>query len=229
MPSKGSLFKRVPGWPGYRVSANGVVQSCRTNGGQVSDVWTKRVPSRDKDGYLRLALHKRGASVFVGVHSLVLLAFVGPPNPNQGALHCNDRKTDNRLENLYWGTAKDNAADRARNGNSTKGEGNGNCKITDVEVKQMRDIREQNGTSYEKIAGMFGASKRQTMRICKYQVRLEAPKEVPVDRAEVRRMKRSTAEQQKFIRRALRNGIALHVIEEQLDAEDNREDQKVKS
>ncbi len=40
---------------------------------------------------------------------------------------------------------------------------------------------------------------------------------------------RRTGEQEDFIPRAMANGIALHVIEQYLDDEDNRENQKGES
>ena len=48
----------VPNWPGYRISQFGVVESCRTNGGQIGKVWRVRTPTIDEDGYLRLRLHR---------------------------------------------------------------------------------------------------------------------------------------------------------------------------
>lgn len=50
------------------------------------------------------------------VHRLVLEAFVGPCPDGLEALHDNDDATDNRLENLSWGTRARNIADRTRNG-----------------------------------------------------------------------------------------------------------------
>lgn len=51
------------------------------------------------------------------VHRLVLEAFVGPaPKDQPLALHWNDVPTDNRLENLRWGSVSDNAHDSVRNG-----------------------------------------------------------------------------------------------------------------
>jgi hypothetical protein len=50
------------------------------------------------------------------VHSLVLEAFVGPCPPGMMARHINDNPTDNRLENLCWGTRSENSYDAVRNG-----------------------------------------------------------------------------------------------------------------
>lgn len=50
------------------------------------------------------------------VHDLVLTAFVGPRPAGSLGLHWNDIPTDNRLENLRWGTKRDNSLDALRNG-----------------------------------------------------------------------------------------------------------------
>lgn len=49
------------------------------------------------------------------VHHLVLAAFVGPRPADHVICHSNDDGFDNRLANLYYGTAEDNRADAARN------------------------------------------------------------------------------------------------------------------
>ena len=51
------------------------------------------------------------------VHHLVLEAFVGPCPPGLQCRHLNDVGTDNRLENLVWGTSSENAVDMVNNGN----------------------------------------------------------------------------------------------------------------
>ena len=46
------------------------------------------------------------------------------PRPNYLAVarHLNDEKTDNRLENVAWGTRKENAADMRRNREKAAGQ-----------------------------------------------------------------------------------------------------------
>lgn len=49
------------------------------------------------------------------VAPLVLEAFVGPRPIGAWALHDNDVSDDDRLENLYWGTPRQNARDTLKN------------------------------------------------------------------------------------------------------------------
>jgi hypothetical protein len=52
----------------------------------------------------------------------MLLTFKGPPPPGKGyARHLNDDQWDNVLENLAWGSPKDNYDDAVRNGSLGKG------------------------------------------------------------------------------------------------------------
>jgi len=72
--------------------------------------------------FVRLGLGERGRAWLVPVHQLVLTAFHGPRPKGNVARHLNDEKTDNRVENLAWGTRSENAFDAQRNGRMPKKE-----------------------------------------------------------------------------------------------------------
>lgn len=156
----------IPGWPGYRVSRRGVVESSRTNGGLIGKTWKVRKPSVDSDGYLRVRLHHRNRSVFVGVHQLVLTCFGSrrPPGDSM-ALHGNGNRKDNRIENLRWGFALDNTDDRESDGKTARAERNGNAKLDWEEVDAIRQERSTKSTSFQNLADKFGVSKKTVMNI----------------------------------------------------------------
>ncbi|MCD1287308.1 MULTISPECIES: NUMOD4 motif-containing HNH endonuclease [unclassified Brevibacterium] len=77
-----------------------------------------RKPALKPDGYLQVMLFKDGVNRNHYVQRLVLEAFAGPCPPLREACHRNDIKTDNRAENLRWGTRQENMIDQARNGRS---------------------------------------------------------------------------------------------------------------
>lgn len=93
--------------PGYLVSSDGRLAKLM-----------KLTPG--PNGYIQLAapVH-RGAKQRIRryLHDLVLTAFVGPRPPGAVVRHLNDIGTDNRVENLAWGTRSENQLDIIRNGN----------------------------------------------------------------------------------------------------------------
>lgn len=72
---------------------------------------------RKRDGYLAVNLRGDHKVKLTSVHQLVLSTFRGPPpRPDMIVRHLNGIKTDNRLSNLAWGTAKENSADAIAHG-----------------------------------------------------------------------------------------------------------------
>lgn len=70
----------------------------------------------DRTGHLAVTLSKLGKHQSASVHVLVKEAFDGPTPDGMMVCHENGNPTDNRLENLYFGTAFDNALDMQRHG-----------------------------------------------------------------------------------------------------------------
>ena len=148
---KEKKWAEIPGWPGYRVSDNGEVQSCRDCAGYDSGAWHYISLFTDKGGYKKFTLHYRQRTAFVGVHVVVLSCFGGrrPPGNSMG-LHKNGIRDDNRIENLYWGFADDNARDRDKHGKTARFERNGNAKLTWDQVEIIRSLQ---GTFTSSILG----------------------------------------------------------------------------
>lgn len=106
--------------PGYEVTRDGRVFSTQHN-------WRgygrrEITPVSDRDGYLCVRLSINGVRAKFRVHRLVAWEFL-PPRPDSfhEVRHLNGDKLDNRAENLAWGTAKENADDRARHGRTSRG------------------------------------------------------------------------------------------------------------
>ena len=66
------------------------------------------------NGYITVSLRRNGRTYPVNVHTLVLLAFVGPRPEGMEACHNNGTRIDNRLSNLRWDTHVGNVADTDR-------------------------------------------------------------------------------------------------------------------
>lgn len=87
---------------------------------------------------MAVSLHKKGKQVFCLVHRLVLEAFVGPCPKGMECRHLNGDSGDNRLENLRWGTPRENAADRAAHKRTVRGGRIHSAKLTADTVRRIR-------------------------------------------------------------------------------------------
>lgn len=107
----------VVGYVGrYEVSDHGRVRNTQTGVIRVLSVGR----SRRSRGRCQVDWKTGGRKEHFLVHHLVLEAFVGPRPEGAHACHRDDNPSDNRLENLYWGTPEDNMADKVRNKNRHK-------------------------------------------------------------------------------------------------------------
>jgi hypothetical protein len=138
-------LKSIPGWPGYLVSDNGDVYTCRTTGGGFHPGrWVRMKTPPNPDGYPSVRLHDgRGGSVSWLVHTLVLTLFVGPRPKGMLGCHNNGIKTDNHVGNLRWGTPKSNMDDRESHGRTAKGARGGTAKLTSAQVIKARKLRQE--------------------------------------------------------------------------------------
>lgn len=112
----------------------------------------------NKNGYVQVTLSHEGKLISRRVARLVLLTFVGPCPDGQEARHRSGRRTDNRLENLLWGTKIENAADREQHGTTARGERHGKTKLTTADVITIRSLCGA-GVEHEKIAAQYGISR----------------------------------------------------------------------
>jgi len=104
-------MKQIPNYPGYFVTEDGRVWSERTNKGHGPGkflVFRKRLSGR-----LAVSLSlKKGKVVDRYVHHLVLETYVGQCPEGMECRHLDGNPQNNRLENLCWGTHKDNELDK---------------------------------------------------------------------------------------------------------------------
>lgn len=140
-------WKNIPGYPGYQASNLGNIRSFwfYGNTNTLSETPHLMHPSSEpKHGYLivnmKNAEGKRGTRL---IHRLVLMAFRG--NSKQYALHKNDNPKDNTIDNLYWGSQKQNVDDQKRNGKFLYGE---KCPWSKLTKKDIIDIKEYSRTGF---------------------------------------------------------------------------------
>lgn len=137
-------------FPGYDVSNTGRVRSRRRGRETILRPWIQ------SKGYecVTLSLGAKGQNRTFLTHNLVLTAFEGPCPMGEEARHKDGNKRNNRIENLCWGTPKQNHADKQRHGTETIGTRNGRAKLTPAEVAVIRECLDR-GYSGERLARAF--------------------------------------------------------------------------
>jgi hypothetical protein len=151
-------WRPVPGWENrYLVSSMGRVRSLDCT---VPCRWGRRV-HRGRvltpalvNGYPRVTLAEDGRTRQADVHHLVLEAFVGPQPEHTHVRHLDGTRSNNALTNLCYGTPKENSEDQARHGTQVRGEAQGQSRLTEAQVRQIRALR----CSHREAADMFGVS-----------------------------------------------------------------------
>jgi len=156
-------WKSIPGHSGYEVSDKGRVRSIDREvvrtfaSGDYSSIRPGRVlkPGLARNGYLSVVLGRSVGTKFV--HHLVALTFIGPREAATEVCHVNGVKTDNRPENLYYGSRSQNNVDITKHG--------GKRKIT---VEQVREIRSRYLGTWDhanQLADEFGVSAKHIYNI----------------------------------------------------------------
>jgi hypothetical protein len=140
----------------YKVSSSGKIKSVdRThlvNGGVRFLKGRILKGTLVKEGYLRVGLTKHGVTNFYFIHQLVLLMFVGPCPEGMECRHFPDRdKANNNLENIQWGTKRQNTNDRVTQGVHLFGELHGGSKLTTSKVKKIRSLRKNEKLTVKEI------------------------------------------------------------------------------
>ncbi len=158
---------------GYRVGDDGSFWSCRLIGRRkgVTSVWRRLTPWMAR-GYPQVGIDKKR----IHVHRLVLEAFVGPCPEGMECRHLDGDRTNNRLENLAWGTRKENTADSMRHGTfhmpppgggisrDRRGELNPRAKLRTADIPEIRRLSE-SGRSQKSLGRQFGVGQGIICRI----------------------------------------------------------------
>lgn len=141
-------IKPIPAAPSYFISTAGRV--FRAVGASMVEV--KANAHRDTR-YPRVRLRVAGAWRNFRVHRIMAAVFMGePPSPRHKVRHLNDTKTDNRLDNLAWGTPSENLRDAFRNGRRDPGKSRSG--MSEPLVRALR------------LVAAAGVSLRRTARLC---------------------------------------------------------------
>ena len=144
-------WKRVAGFgDAYEISDSGSIRSFKRSLDNVMN--TTITPS----GHRFVGLSLNGIRYTKYIHRLVLEAFVGPCPEGMECRHLDGDPSNNRVDNLKWGTSTENAADMVRHGTVSVGEKNGRSKLCELDVWLIRNV----DLTTSKIAEFLGISQK---------------------------------------------------------------------
>lgn len=142
MGNENELWRTIPGEDErYEVSSLGRFRSWKRGNGIGRRNKPVLLSLRETNrGYLVVSFYRDKEPKTKLIHRLVAKAFLGlPPEGKPYALHKDDNSLNNTVKNLYWGSQKENRRDCRLNGNDNKGERCGTSKLTNKEVREIRE------------------------------------------------------------------------------------------
>ena len=161
------LWNAVEGYEGvYEVSTLGRIK--RVGGGLLN-------PWPNKDGYLWVRLTCKSAKKrqLVKAHRVVAQAFLPNPHGKPYVNHIDNNPSNNCVENLEWCTQSENLAHARHQGrmpnNYWVGRRSPNSRLTDEQVRSIREDRINTLYSLNQLAAKYGTSKRTIGRIVNNQ------------------------------------------------------------
>lgn len=142
-------WKPIPGYDGYHVNVDGQI---------VGPIGKIMKPMSHRSGHLYVLCNRgKGKQHKLYIHRAMLLAFVGLPLPGQETRHLDGKPQNNNLENLRWGTSKENSQDARRHGTLPKAHETKDTKLVPEDIPKIFECYRQ-GSSSRKIATQFGTS-----------------------------------------------------------------------
>ena len=143
-------FKPIDGYNNYFIS----------NDGDILNLHTGRIMKANvnRDGYALITLYKNSTPKTYQVHRLVAKAFIKDDAERTQVNHINGNKLNNNLTNLEYVTRSENLQHAYDTGLKKKGVEHHNAKLSDADIKFIRDNYKANYTG-KQLAKMFNVSK----------------------------------------------------------------------
>lgn len=148
------IWKNIKDFPGYQISTFGRVRSFKS--GEEKFLYKKIEPN----GYVRVCLFNNGKRKYLMVHRLVCINFMKNPENKPNVNHIDNNTLNNRLDNLEWCTQSENIIHSIKQGrfNNPKGEKCSWTKITDKQVKEIRDLENNGVKTRKQLAEIYNVS-----------------------------------------------------------------------
>lgn len=104
------IWKDITGWEPMQVSNLGRVKGIRGH------ILKTQYQPKSSGEYEWLYLAKNGIRKWASIHRLVAQAFIPNPENLPIVMHLDDNTKNNRVDNLRWGTYRDNTHDSIQKG-----------------------------------------------------------------------------------------------------------------
>lgn len=169
----GVVLKEIPVSPNddYMAGSDGQVYSqTRYAGfGRKERVgWYPLAGHKTAKGYRSISMCHDNVKVTKNVHRLICMAFHGmPAKESMQVRHLDGKPSNNKPENLCWGTQEENWLDRESHGRGMKGEKHHAAKLTDAEREHIRWAVLKGLASQRHIAKVLGMSQASISAICR--------------------------------------------------------------
>jgi hypothetical protein len=160
----GVILKSIPESPNedYMAGSDGQVYS-RTKykgfGRKEYVDWYQLQGHTTKKGYQSISMSHNNTKVTKSVHRLICSAFHGTPSiASLQVRHLDGNPSNNRPENLKWGTQEENWQDRRVHGTASVGEQHWASKLTNAEREHLRWAIQKGLCSQHHAAKILGMS-----------------------------------------------------------------------
>lgn len=159
------IWKNIPGYEGlYEGSNYGRIKSL------IDNYKNQRIkilkPGNTRGGYLLVVLCKDKFHKTFPVHKLILETFIGPRPPGMECRHLDGNPKNNRLDNLCWGTHKQNILDAVSHGklkcHNQNGSKNPIAKLNNWKFRIIKRLLEDGSLTQREIGKIFNVA-RQTV------------------------------------------------------------------
>ena len=129
----------IPGYPGYHISKRGRIYSrWDVNGkGILNKRYHLKQPHLNKKGRYIIELSQPGLGTTKWlVHRLVALVYLPNPEGLPYVCHKDNVPTNNSVNNLYWGTQKDNMSQASKEGRMIQAKGKDSVHYKGTEIQR---------------------------------------------------------------------------------------------
>jgi hypothetical protein len=135
--------KQIKDWPGYSICKNGDVISSRFS---IDKILKTGI---DRSGYLSVTLSKKNHTKKRRIHVMMAETFIGVRPIGMQIRHLDGNKFNNNIDNLKYGTAKENGQDQVRLGKTPIGGTKNNSKLSPHHVRIIRKMYSDGLKKYE--------------------------------------------------------------------------------